>query len=104
LLAKPFKTVPQGALIPLSYSLFAITSSVDKLESHFVTASLLGADVGLPGSDDPIALATPNSPARLWMPRRVVFTKAALDEAHGQKILTRARDSNCLSKFCPPTG
>lgn len=57
-----------------------------------MTLSLLDADSVPPEPDGLISLVTPNSPARLWMPRRVVFTPAALDEAHGQKILARARD------------
>jgi spore photoproduct lyase len=43
-------------------------------------------------SDNLISLATPTTRARLWMPRRVVFTPAALDEAYGQRILARVRD------------
>ena len=43
-------------------------------------------------SDNLISLATPTTKARLWMPRRVVFTPAALDEEYGQRILARVRD------------
>lgn len=32
--------------------------------------------------------------ARLWMPERVVFTPAALDEPWGQQILSRVRSLN----------
>lgn len=45
-------------------------------------------------NDDLISVATtPNAP-KLWMPERVVFTPAALDEAHGQRILQRVQALN----------
>ena len=42
---------------------------------------------------DPVAVAPVAAPAeaRLWMPRRVVFTPAALAEPHGQAIHERCR-------------
>jgi len=45
-------------------------------------------------NDNLIAVSmTPQKP-KLWLPERVVFTPAALDEAHGQRILKRVQDLN----------
>jgi len=40
------------------------------------------------------ATASPNPKARLWMPERVVFTPAALDEPWGQQIFSRVQSLN----------
>ncbi len=40
-------------------------------------------------NDHPVSPATDGRDARLWMPRRVVFTPAALEEPWGRRIYER---------------
>lgn len=39
-------------------------------------------------------IATPEKPAKLWMPKRVLFTPDALDEPFGQEIYERVSKYN----------
>jgi len=65
------------------------------------TSSLFDTTLVPSETGDLISLTMPDGPTRLWMPRLVVFTPAALDEAHGQKILARARDLELPIEILP---